>query len=321
MMEVLSNTPLATIQDLGRFGHYRDGVGRSGAMDGLALGMGNALLGNEPNAAAIEIPLLPFKLRFDADLDIAVVGAACQVDLDGVPIPPDWAFPVRAGQVLTLSSVDAGCRVYLCVAGGFDVPEVLGSRSTQLRETFGGHEGRMLKKGDRLKAIGTSVGLPAGGLGAMPFQNANVDGPLRVLPGAEYDLFTVESQRNFWSADWSVTPQSNRNGYRLSGPDLVMHNTAELRSHGVVPGVIQVPMGGQPIIQLADAATMGGYPKIGTVIEADQWRLAQARPGTMIRFIEVDFETARAASLEVEAYLEQLRATSARQRLAAGAWK
>ncbi|WP_436071054.1 biotin-dependent carboxyltransferase family protein [Devosia sp. LjRoot3] len=320
-MEILSSTPLATIQDIGRFDHYHDGVGRSGAMDGLALAIGNALLGNDANAAAIEIPLLPFKLRFEEDLDIAITGADCEALLDDVPLPPDWALSVKAGQTLTLSAIREGCRAYICVVGGFDVPEVLGSRSTQLRETFGGHEGRMLKKGDRLKALGTSAGLPPGGLGATPFTQEPGPVTARVLPAAEYERFTAESQRSFWTADWQVTPQSNRNGYRLSGPNLTMKDTSELRSHGVVPGTIQVPMGGQPIIQLADAATMGGYPKFGTVIEPDHWRLAQAKPGTAIRFVEVDYPAALAAQAELDAYIADIRASAGRQRRAASGWQ
>lgn len=320
-MEILSNTPLATVQDLGRFDHYHDGVGRSGAMDGLALAIGNALLGNDANAAAIEIPLLPFKLRFDIDIDIAVTGADCEALLDDVPLPPDWALSVKAGQTLTLSAIREGCRAYICVAGGIDVPEVLGSRSTQLRETFGGREGRMLKKGDRLKALGASVGLPPGGLGASPFKQEPGPVTVRVLPAAEYERFTAESQRSFWAAEWQVTPQSNRNGYRLSGPNLTMKDTSELRSHGVVPGTIQVPMGGQPIIQLADAATMGGYPKFGTVIEPDHWRLAQAKPGTSIRFVEVDYAAALAAQAELDGYVSDIRASAQRQRRAASGWQ
>lgn len=321
-MEVLSTTPLATIQDLGRFGHYRDGVGRSGAMDGVALAIGNALLGNDANAAAIETPLLPFKLRFEEDLDVAVTGADCEAWLDETPLPPDWAFSAKSGQVLTLSAIREGCRAYVCLAGGVDVPEVLGSRSTQLREAFGGHHGRMLTKGDRLKALGTSVGLPHGGLGASPLGRFSADGlVVRVLPAAEYDRFTAESQHSFWRAEWQITAQSNRTGYRLSGPVLAMKDNSELRSHGVVPGVIQVPMGGQPIIQLADAATMGGYPKLGTVIEPDQWRLAQARPGTFIRFVEVDLQAALSAQAELDRYIADVRGSAQRQRRAASGWQ
>jgi biotin-dependent carboxylase-like uncharacterized protein len=323
MIEILSNAALATIQDGGRLGHYRDGVGRSGAMDGVALALGNALLGNDRNAAAIEIPILPFSVRFAADLDIAVTGADCDARLGETALPPDWAIRARAGEVLTLRAPLSGCRAYLCVGGGIDVPEVLGSRSTQLRERFGGLEGRMLQKGDRLRALRTETVLPEGGLGAVRPQPLPGDGSgtvVRVLPAAEYNLFLPEARRSLWEAEWTVTPQSNRAGYRLSGPELQLTAPVEMRSHGVVPGVIQVPPGGQPIIQLADAATMGGYPKIGAVIEADLWRLAQVRPGEHIRFLETDYQGAVAALNELEAVLADAEAMARRVRGAIRGW-
>jgi biotin-dependent carboxylase-like uncharacterized protein len=325
MIEIISTSPLATIQDLGRTGYYRDGVGRAGAMDTLALSIGNALLGNDPNAAGVEIPIFPFRLRFDADLDFSVVGADCNATLDGLTLPPDWAMRARAGQMLSLGVPLSGCRAYLCVTGGIDVPVVLGSRSTQLRESFGGHVGRMLQKGDVLRAIGGETDLPAGGLGAMPASTALPLGEpskivVRVLPAAEYEAFLPEARERFWQTNWTVTPQSNRAGYRLSGPELQLESKLELRSHGVVPGVIQVPPGGQPIIQLADAATMGGYPKFGTVIEADLWRLAQARPGDLIRFQQTDYAAAVAALDALQRHVDETRAMADRQRNAARRW-
>lgn len=317
MIEILSNSALATIQDGGRLGHYRDGVGRSGAMDGVALALGNALLGNDRNAAAVEIPILPFSVRFDTDLDIAVTGADCDARLGEAAVPPDWAIRARAGDVLTLRAPLSGCRAYLAVGGGIDVPEVLGSRSTQLREHFGGLDGRMLQKGDRLQALRTETVLPEGGLGAVPPPPSTL---VRVLPAAEYGLFAAEARRGLWEAEWTVTPQSNRAGYRLSGPDLQLMAPVEMRSHGVVPGVIQVPHGGQPIIQLADAATMGGYPKIGAVIEADLWRLAQVRPGEHICFLETDYQGAVAALNELEAALADAEAMARRVRGAIRGW-
>lgn len=323
MIEIISNSQLATIQDLGRHGFYRAGVNRSGAMDPLALATGNALLGNDANTAGIEIPMQPFKLRFDCDLDIALTGADCAARLDELDLPPDWAIRARKGQVLTLGAPLSGCRAYLCVAGGIDVPAVLGSRSTQLRESFGGLAGRMLQKGDVLNAIGGDAGLPVGGLGATHADldpSVDTDGLLnvRVLPAAEYENFA--NRDLFWQSPWTVTPQSNRAGYRLAGPELKLHAPLELRSHGVVPGVIQVPPGGQPIIQLADAATMGGYPKFGTVIEADLWRLAQVRPGAIIRFLQTDYVLALAAAEAVQSHLAQIGAMAARQRRAAKGW-
>ena len=327
MIEILSNTALATIQDGGRQGYYRDGVSRSGSMDCVAVAVGNALLGNERYAAAVEIPLLPFAVRFDGDLDIALTGADCAARLDGQLLPPDWAVRVRAGQVLKLSAPRSGCRAYLCVGGGVDVPPVLGSRSTQLREGFGGHEGRMLQRGDRLAARRTDTVLPRGGMGAMPvaaiLRDPGQGGgtiTVRVLAAAEYDLFRPAAREALWSVDWAVTSQSNRAGYRLAGPELHLVAPIELRSHGIVPGVIQVPPGGQPIIQLADAATMGGYPKIGTVIEADLWRLGQARPGDRLSFREVNYEDALAAARELDDCLAAIETMALRVRAAVKGW-
>ena len=305
MIEILSSSALGTIQDGGRLGYYRDGVGRSGAMDPVALAMGNALLGNDRNAAAVEIPMLPFQLRFAADTDIAVVGADCSARLDDVALPPDWAIRARTGQTLSLSAPRSGCRAYLCVGGGLD--------------------GRMLHKGDRLRALRSDTMLPEGGIGAMPIGDILPLGdgaavPVRVLPAAEYELFLPDAQQALWDADWAVTPQSNRAGYRLAGPELRLQAPVELRSHGVVPGVIQVPPGGAPIIQLADAATMGGYPKIGTVIEADLWRLGQAGPGAKLRFVQVTYQQALAAGTELEAALAAVETMAARLRGAALGW-
>lgn len=325
MIEILSSSALGTIQDGGRLGYYRDGVGRSGAMDSMALAAGNALLGNDRNAAAVEIAMLPFQVRFAADTDIAVVGADCSARLDDIALPPDWAIRARAGQTLSLSAPRSGCRAYLCVGGGLDVPEVLGSRSTQLRESFGGLDGRMLQKGDQLRALRSETVLPEGGIGAMPIGDILPWGDgatiqVRVLPAAEFDLFTSDAQQALWDAEWTVTPQSNRAGYRLAGPELRLQAPVELRSHGVVPGVIQVPPGGAPIIQLADAATMGGYPKIGTVIEADLWRLGQAGPGAKLRFVQVTYQQAIAASADLEAALATIEAMATRLRGAVMGW-
>ena len=325
MIEILSNSALATIQDVGRIGYYRDGVGKAGAMDAVALATGNALLGNDAGAAGVEIPMLPFSVRFDADLDFAIAGADCGARLEEMDLPANWAVTARAGQVLTLSAPRSGCRAYLCVGGGLDVPQVLGSRSTQLREAFGGLDGRMLRKGDRLSALRKETLLPPGGIGTVP---AAVGLPLgesevrlvRVLPAAEYGRFTQESQQALWTSDWIVTPQSNRAGYRLAGPELRLDAPLELRSHGIVPGVIQVPPGGAPIIQLADAATMGGYPKIGTVIDPDLWRLAQTGPGAKLRFREVNYSEAIEARDELDAYLAQLNIHAKRVRNAIAGW-
>lgn len=312
MIEILSATALATVQDFGRFGSLGYGVGTSGAMDHLALALGNLLLGNPEDAAAIEIPLFPFEVRFVQDCAFAVTGAACEATLDGQPLPPHWVAQAREGQVLGLGYPTSGSRAYLCLAGGVDVPQVLGSRSTQLRGEFGGLQGRALQQGDRLSALRPGASALPTDFGVIPPNQAlplQCDGlpAMRVLPAAEYECFMDESRAAFWAGEWKVTTQSNRYGYRLEGTPILPKAAMEVRSHGIVPGVIQVPHGGQPIIQMRDAQPSGGYPKFGTVIEADLWRLGQAPIGSKVRFIECSYIEAIAALEDNQCYLQEVR--------------
>jgi biotin-dependent carboxylase-like uncharacterized protein len=314
MIEILSTSALATVQDLGRAGALRWGVGTSGAMDPLALAAGNLLLGNDDGAAGIEVPVFPFRVRFDADIAFAVTGADVDVRLDDRPLLPWTAVQARAGQVLHLGLPRRGgawpaSRVYLCLAGGVDVPVVLGSRSTQLRGVFGGLDGRALRQGDRLGA-GAAPAACMGGVGLMPpalTMPLQIDGlpAMRVLPAAEYSHYTESSRAAFWAEPWKITAQSDRYGYRLDGRPLEAVAAIEMRSHGIVPGVIQVPPGGQPIVQMRDAQPSGGYPKLGTVIEADLWRLGQVPVGSRVRFIECDWDTALAALAETRRWLDE----------------
>lgn len=325
MIEVLSSGTLSTVQDLGRLSHLRFGVGTSGAMDRLALQAGNLMLGNAATAAGIEVPVLPFQVRFLQDVNFAVTGADAAAQLDGMALAPWWTRRAQAGQVLSLGGAGAGfrsgARSYLLIAGGIDVPVVLGSRSTQLRGQFGGHHGRALVKGDVLPgqpALALQGG-PIAGFGVMPVdlafpqteffpaQSQTTVTAMRVIPAAEYDNFDAPSLQNFWDTDWKISAQSDRYGYRLSGVALALRETMETRSHGIVPGVIQVPHSGQPIIQMRDAQPSGGYPKIGTVIEADFWRLGQARAGSLIRFVPCAYEEAVAALKPIEAYLAKVQ--------------
>lgn len=307
MIEALFIPPAATVQDLGRDGYWAQGLGRAGAMDSLSHRIANLMLGNDADAATLEIGLTPAKLRFTADGAFALVGASCGATLDGLPMPRVWAGMAKAGQVLQLSPMTSGAQVYLALAGGIDVPVVLGSRSTQLREGFGGYQGRAIAAGDILRPLGQAV-LPAGGLSLSLPELRDADGAitLRALPSTEYPDFTGEAQQAFWSGGYMVGQQSNRQGYRLEGPTLTCTPGQELRSHGIGPGIVQVPGGGQPIIQLADSATMGGYPKIAAVIEPDLWRIAQARPGDTLRFRQVSLADAAQADADHRAMLAGL---------------
>ncbi|MCX8997295.1 biotin-dependent carboxyltransferase family protein [Rhizobiaceae bacterium BDR2-2] len=318
MIEIVETGPLNTVQDLGRPGYRNIGVTASGAMDPLALTVGNLLAGNEPGMAGLEIQTFPFRVRFTAPGVFALTGADCRARLDGVDVAPWWAVAVAAGQVLELSPPLKEARAYLCPAGGVDVAPVMGSRSTSLRGGFGGVDGRFLAAGDRIDA-GASAGcfVPEGGIGVVPpaislkeaFPVAG-DGALliRALPAGEHDLFGADADR-FWNQPWKISSRSDRTGYRLSGDPIRPVAPVEMRSHGVVPGVIQVPPAGEPIVQMSDANTAGGYPKIAGVVEADLWRLGQARIGSMLRFTPVTHAEARAAERAVAGYVADVRET------------
>jgi biotin-dependent carboxylase-like uncharacterized protein len=338
MIEVLRAGLLTTVQDLGRPGYRHLGVATGGALDALSLEVGNRLVGNRPDAAGLEITFGPVALRFARATRIAMTGVDFGATLDGRPVWSWWSLPVAAGEELVLNAPKRGMRAYVCVAGGIDVLPMLGSRSTDLAAGFGGLAGRALKDGDRL-AIGASFapgrernaldpGAPPFGVKAPTLCNfalfdephhrrgRHPDGlawavPVRVLRGPEYDSFTPEAQRSFWSDEWQVTPNSNRMGFRLTGTALARNDARDLLSHAVLPGTIQVPPNGQPIVLMADAQTTGGYPKIGSVIRADLWKLAQVRLTGGVRFVEATAAAARTALEEERAYLRQIDAAIA----------
>ena len=312
MIDILRAGLLTTVQDLGRSRLREFGIASGGAVDALACAVANRLAGNDPNAATLEITMGACVLRFASATLVALAGADCHADLDGVPVWSWWRFPVARGQTLTLRPARFGMRTYLAVAGGVDVPETLGSRSTDLAAGFGGFEGRALRDGDRI-AIGqpSAAARKAAPLGVRPpvWLSDPLAHRVRVLPGPEYDDFMAASHKGFWEHPWHVTPNSNRMGYRLSGPEPLArkkNRNHDLLSHGVLPGVIQVPPSGQPIILMADAQTTGGYPKIGVVISADLWRLGQARLGSTLYFSECSGAEAREALHEQRRYLAQI---------------
>jgi biotin-dependent carboxylase-like uncharacterized protein len=305
MIEVLSNGALNVVQDMGRKGHLSLGVSGSGAMDAPALQYANMLLGNNDAAAGIEICIFPFRIKCHQAMHIACAGAAVSLDLSGKACANWAAFSVNADDVLTIAAPLFGARVMLAVRGGIDVPHVLGSRSTDLKSGFGGVEGRGLRKGDRL-AVGPVKDIESPQqLSIAPMSRKRLAAELvnnvvtvRALAGSEYSEFTPNARSDFAQTKYTLTPDCNRQGYRLEGVALETRHKLELLSHGVVPGTIQVPPSGQPIVQMAEANTLGGYPKIATVIGADLWRLAQMRTGQAIRFEVVDVDTAVSALRE-----------------------
>jgi len=319
---------LASVQDLGRHGHRQLGICPGGALDVLALTLANRLVGNADRAAGLELTMGGCELQFEADTRIALAGDDFGASLDGVPLWPCWSVPVAAGQTLRLAGANAGgtkkpgVRSWLAVAGGIDVPPVLGSRSTDLKAGFGGLQGRALRKGDRLPT-GVAM-LDAAQRERRPFGIRGPDwGPaeddgaiaLRVLPGPEFELFTLAAREQLWGERWRITPQSNRMGSRLEGAELRRKRSGDMLSSGVIPGTIQVPPSGQPIILMGDAQTTGGYPRIGVVIRADLWKLAQAPLNGRLRLVQVDQPQALAAWASQQRYLAQVA-----QGLAAAGW-
>jgi antagonist of KipI len=298
-IRVIRGGPLTTVQDAGRPGHRAEGLPAGGAADLFALRLANLLVGNPDDAAVLECTLAGPTLEFAEDTTIAIGGA----EFAGVP---SWQpIVVHAGGRLALGPCHRGCRGYVAIAGGIDVPVVLGSRSTHLRAHLGGHEGRALRDGDVLPA-GAWV-LPHAvkhwriDPHVLPAYSA--DPVLRVLRGAQWDDFDA----GCLAGEFAVTPVSDRMGIRLAGPTLVRRRGRELLSAAVAPGTVQVPPDGQPILLLADAQTIGGYPRLAHVIGVDLPLAAQLRPGDKVRFAEVTLEEAHRLWRQQERTLAILR--------------
>ncbi|MEW2292997.1 biotin-dependent carboxyltransferase family protein [Streptomyces sp. NPDC006743] len=270
---------LTTVQDAGRPGHAHLGVPRSGALDAPALRLANRLLGNDPDAAALETTVTGCALRPGRAVTVVVGGAPCPVTVDGRPAA--WGTPVHvpAGAVLDAGTVTAGLRSYVAVAGGVAVAPVLGSRSTDLLSGLGPQP---LSAGDVLP-----LGAPAGRTalpGAAPWPAPPGELVLPLRPGPRTDWFTAAALRTLFSATYRVSPHSNRVGLRTEGPALERARTGELPSEGMVLGAVQVPPDGRPVVFLNDHPTTGGYPVIGVVAEPGLASAAQAPAGTPVRF-------------------------------------
>lgn len=289
---VIEPGALTTVQDLGRAGWGAWGVPASGALDEEALRLANRLVGNPPGAAALEVTLQGPVFKAIGDALLAVVGGAFG------PAPGE-VIRVEDGKTLALAAGPGAVRAIVAVAGGIDVPQVLGSRSTCVSARFGGFQGRRLQKGDVL-SIGEPFGAPLPGRANVPRPPAG-DVTLRAMPGPQEDLFDPEARAAFWAAAWRVLPESNRMGIRLRGESLGFVETSALPSEGTAPGAVQITAEGQPIVLLAERPTTGGYPKIATVTSADLGLLARTAPGRIVRFERIPVDEARRLLAEREA--------------------
>ena len=310
-LEVLAGGLLTTIQDRGRFDHRDEGVPVAGACDPIGLAVANLIIGNAPAAAALECTILGPELLVLADGIVGLGGAdlGAMLQPGARPVLPGSAKGVRAGDRIVFGErpLGAGCRAYLAVPGGIDVPVVLGSRSTSLVGAFGGLDGRPLRSGDRLARndAGSRGSVGRGVSWKGPHTPRAFAAPIRVLPGPALTVPGSESRSAaaFLTTTWRVAAASDRRGLRLDGPPIRSNLDSAAPSHGVLPGTIQVTPSGQPLVLLNDAGTTGGYPVIGVVIAADLWRLGQARPGATLQFEATTNSLARAAALELRDWL------------------
>jgi len=286
--EIVKKGALTTVQDLGRWSHMRFGVSRSGAMDQFALRIGNILAGNADDAlAALEVTLIGPWLRAHERFGIALTGADLSPRIDGEPVPM-WRFLVlEKGSVLSFGGLVAGCRSYVCFTGGLALPSVLGSRSTHTRGAIGGID-RPLRPGDILPVAPLHGDVdPLVECNVLP-DHLRPTNPsvctVDTLLGPQEEYFIGDSLSAFFEGEYTVTPQSDRMGYRLTGPKLLRHQYGELITEATPPGSIQVPHDGMPIVLMPDAPVTGGYPKVAIATSTSLDRLGQSKPGDTIRF-------------------------------------
>ncbi len=327
MIRVLKPGLLTTVQDLGRPGYQQYGVAVGGALDGFAARVANLIVGNDDNAAVLEMAQTGPDLQFDRDTLVAWNGGDFEATVGGRPLPRDRAVRVVAGETLSFGVARSGLRAWLAVAGGIDVPLVMGSRSTYRRAGVGGHNhGRPLAAGDRLQAFApgewaTTV------LASLKQRGAQATvwtvrpetlgpsapaGTVRAVIGPEWDWFSNDAQRAFFSSEWEATREADRMGVRLHGPELALLKPREMISAAVNTGIVQVPPSGQPIMLLPSRQSVGGYPRIAAVAAMDVGRFTQLRPGEKVRFTRIPLAVAFKLQLQRERDLGRVRMGLAR---------
>ena len=330
-ISVLKPGLLTTVQDAGRYGYQHLGVPVSGAMDFFSHRIANILVDNKADEATLEITLRGPRLRFERDALIALCGADLSPTIDGIIAPEGKAVRVRAGSVLDFGDSVAGCRAYLAIHGGFEVPVVMGSRSTYDTARIGGLDGRALRRGDVL-AVGSAKSSAYPGLSrALAASKHSFVAPkwavnqhteklgrslqiVRILAGRHWDAFAPAARDALITHEFRVAPDSNRMGCRLEGPglveggaDVVAGGAGEILSEAVTFGTIQIPPSGKPIVLMADRQTVGGYPKIAEVAAVDLHLMAQLCPGDRLRFELMSLAQAQALWLQREQEIITIR--------------
>lgn len=303
-VRVLRPGMLTTVQDLGRPGHQHQGIPVGGAMDAYAARLANLLVGNDEGAAVLEMTLAGPTLVFDSAGMLALAGASFEARLDGAPVAPWRVVSAGDGAVLDTGAARAGCRGYLAIAGGFDVPLVIDSRSTYLPAGFGGMEGRAVRTGDVIASGTTTRSRIVAGRTLAPSMRPDYRRVIRFIRDerAGSPLHTAIGSREF-----RVSARSDRMGYRLEGATMEWPEAGEVLSAAVAMGTIQLPPDGEPIVLMADCQTTGGYPVLGQVATVDLGSVAQLRPGDRVSFTEVSLEEAQRLYLDRERAIDALR--------------
>jgi antagonist of KipI len=305
---------LSSVQDLGRTGFRQFGVSTSGALDPFALRVANLLVSNDEGAAGLEITLGGLQLRFEEERVVAWCGGEFDVRVGAKSLPAGHAARVHAGEEVKFGRSQIGCRCWLAIAGGVDVAVVLESCSTDLRTEFGGFEGRTLRDADQLP-LGKFRQSQTAATERISTWTAPHDWAspakrhpmLRFIPGVDWNRFNAPTLRRLTSEAFTVSPDSDRMGVRLDGPELKRMDNVDLVSEAVAPGTIQVPPSGKPILLLGDCQTIGGYPKIAHVITVDLGVAAQLCVGDHVRFSEVSLADAHRLLLEREREFQRFR--------------
>ena len=305
---------LTSVQDLGRTGFRQFGISTGGALDPFALRVANLLVGNDEGEAGLEITLGGLQLRFDGERIVAWCGGEFDVQIGSRTLPAGHVAHLQRGDELKFGRAQIGCRCWLAVSGGIDVPVVLGSHSSDLRANFGGLEGRALRDGDQLSLgeFRQSETAAVAGISSWTAPHdwaspASRHPSLHFIRGVDWNRFNDVAIQRFTQHEFTVSPDSDRMGVRFDGPELKRQDETDLISEAVAPGTIQVPPSGKPILLLGDCQTIGGYPKIAHVITVDLGIAAQLRAGDGVRFFEVSLQDAHRLLMERQRDLERFR--------------
>ncbi|MCL3781343.1 biotin-dependent carboxyltransferase [Prolixibacteraceae bacterium JC049] len=296
-IKILNPGLLSTIQDTGRWGYQQYGMPVAGAMDTDSMQLANWCVDNKPDTAVIETTLIGPTIEFMTDTTIALCGALTDAQINGEPVEMNCSLSVQSGDILEVGNAYLGCRTYLAIAGGFCIERFMNSQSTYLRGKLGGYQGRALKLGDQIPVNSSTQNLNQ----TIPEEllpEFNEITPIRIIAGTEVNCFSHQGIQAFLCSTYTISPQSDRMGYRLEGTPIEHIEGADIISSGLTTGTIQVPGHGEPIIMMADHQTTGGYTRIAHVITADLPLLGQMKPGDQLQFKEVSLEKAQDILIE-----------------------